>query len=174
VVTERADDAVLVDLARTGDRDAAAALFERHWTRAWRTAFAITGSEAAADDVAQEAFEHAFAGLSSFNGRSAFGTWLYRIVVNAALTAVRDERRRTAFAPGPAEPAGSWVASDAELVAALGALAADRRAVVVLRYWLGFVPTEIAELLELPVGTVHSRLARALAELRLNLEGTDG
>ena len=165
-----ADDDDLVTAARGGDRAAAATLFKRHWPRAWRTAFALTGSEAAADDVAQDAFERAFASLGAFNGRSAFATWLHRIVVNRSLNVLRDERRRASHAAGAAETALIGEPSDRDLLAALEALSEERRAVVVLRYWLGFVPSEIAELLDLPAGTVHSRLARALDDLRSHLK----
>lgn len=164
------DDDDLVAAARRGDRAAAAGLFERHWTRAWRTAFSLTRSEPAADDVAQDAFEHAFANLGTFNGRSTFATWLHRIVVNRSLNLLRDERRRAPYPAASAEATPVGEPSDRDLLAALDALPEERRTVVVLRYWLGFAPSEIAELLDLPAGTVHSRLARALQDLRSHME----
>ncbi|MGH3033874.1 MAG: RNA polymerase sigma factor [Gaiellaceae bacterium] len=162
-----ATDEELVRDAVAGSREAAAELFARHWPMAWRVAFTLTGTRAAAEDVAQDAFERAFSTLASFNGRSAFGTWLYRIVVNRALTVRAREHRLLAGEPlervGPAP-------EQLELADAVAQLPADRRTVVALRYWLDFTPNEITVLLGLPAGTVNSRLARALAELRLTLE----
>src|ERR671928_1252467 len=86
-------DAKLVKLARDGSRDAAAELFARHWRAAWRAAFAVTGRREMADDVAQDAFERAFAALSRFDDRRPFAPWLHRIVVNRCLDLLRSERR---------------------------------------------------------------------------------
>ncbi|MFN2471367.1 MAG: RNA polymerase sigma factor [Gaiellaceae bacterium] len=161
----------LVALARQGSTEAAAALFERHWRPAWRLAYGLTGSAENADDTAQLAFERALRGLGSFNGRASFGTWLGRIVINAA----HDERRRSSRAlPTVVEPSpGAPPAADTDVLAAVAALPAERRGPIVLRYWLDWTPAEIAEALEMPVGTVHSRLARGLAELRTRLEVGD-
>src|SRR5918912_4604137 len=155
-------DAKLVELARGGSRDAAAELFSRHWRTAWRAAYAITGRRELADDVAQDAFERAFAALSRFDERRPFAPWLHRIVVNRCLDLLRSERR---LVSGDAElerlewhdvPDG-----DRELLEAVAGLSLQRRVVIVLRYGLGYSPTAIAELLDLPTGTVNSRLARA-------------
>src|ERR687885_2550086 len=89
-------DARLVELARTGSREAAAELFSRHWPAAWRAAYGITGRREMADDVAQDAFERAFAALARFDERRPFGPWLYRIVVNRCLDLLRTERRMVA------------------------------------------------------------------------------
>src|SRR5919202_6176651 len=95
-------DAKLVKLARTGSREAAAELFARHWRAAWCAAFAVTGRREMADDVAQDAFERAFAALSRFDESRPFGPWLHRIVVNRCLDLLRAERR---LIPGEAEVA---------------------------------------------------------------------
>jgi RNA polymerase sigma-70 factor (ECF subfamily) len=176
-MTSDLDDAELVAQARGGSRDAVAALFARHWLDAWRAAFALTGRRAAADDVAQESFERAIARLASFNGSGSFAAWLHRIVVNRALNLARDERRLVALEEqGPAGTvAGPEEASvEPELMAALAALAPERRAVLVARFWLGYSLAEAADLLSLPLGTVQSRQARALAELRERLGVSDG
>ena len=86
-------DAKLVELARGGSRDAAAELFTRHWRSAWRAAYVVTGRRELADDVAQDAFERAFAALGRFDERRPFGPWLHRIVVNRCLDLLRTERR---------------------------------------------------------------------------------
>jgi RNA polymerase sigma-70 factor, ECF subfamily len=160
-------DAELVERARRGSRDAATLLFERHWDRAWRIARTVAG--AAAEDVVQDAFERAFRNLSRFDGRSSFATWLHRIVLNCAYTHARRDRRVVELQP----PESALDAPDAAVRDAVEQLADDRRVVIVLRYWLDVMPAEIAELLELPVGTVHSRLARGLEDLRSQLEETN-
>jgi RNA polymerase sigma-70 factor (ECF subfamily) len=163
-------DFELVRRARRGSRAAAAELFERHWNRAWRVALAITQNRAYADDAAQQAFERAYRGIAAFDGRSSFATWLHRIVVNQALNTLRQERRRAE--PVEVESRGFGTADDRfeEVAEALEALPEERRLVLILRYWLDLTPPEIGDLLEIATGTVHSRLARALEDLRKELE----
>ena len=163
-----AGDELLVARARDGSREAAGELFARHWPAAWRAALAITGRPAMADDVAQDAFERAFAALSRFDERRPFAPWLHRIVVNRALDLVRAERRLVGLdhaddAVAAWDPSGG---GDREMLAAIAGLSPERRACVILRHGLGYRPHEIAEILGVPVGTVHSRLARALGDLR--------
>jgi RNA polymerase sigma-70 factor (ECF subfamily) len=164
------EDDELVRAARAGSLEAASTLFERHWPAAWRAALGITGSRADADDVAQESFERAFGAIAAFNGRSTFRTWLLRIVVNRSLTLVRERKRVVPLVL--AEEAGGERATYGVL-SAVRRLEPDRRAVVALRYWLDLSPAEIATTLDLPVGTVHSRLARALDDLRRDMEVTE-
>jgi RNA polymerase sigma-70 factor, ECF subfamily len=162
-------DAVLVDQARNGSRDAAGALFDRHWPGAWRLAVAVTGRRDMADDVVQDAFERAFAALTRFDLSRPFSPWLHRIVVNRSLDLLRRERRLVGLDSAGAMPApdqSEGTAGDRALLDAVASLNPQRRVVVVLRYGIGYSPAEIAALLELPVGTVHSRLARALEDLR--------
>lgn len=164
-------DRELVEDARRGSHEAAGALFDRHWARAWQVAFTLAGDTETAEDVVQDAFERAFAGLPEFNGRSSFGTWLYRIVVNRALNVRRSERR---VLPTPDRvDAGASAGAAPPLADIVRGLPEERRTPIVLRYWLDYTPTEIAELLDVPVGTVHSRLARGLAQLRRHLEDDD-
>jgi RNA polymerase sigma-70 factor (ECF subfamily) len=170
------EDQQLVAQAVAGSREAGEELFSRHWLAAWRLAFSVTGSAAAADDVAQDAFERAFRGLASFNGRSSFRTWLSRIVVNQSIDLARRQRRLQPLDPEEV-PARAWSDDDAvrdrNLLDSVLALPLERRTVIVLRYWARHTPPEIAEILGVPLGTVHSRLARALAELRSRLEEAD-
>ena len=164
-------DRDLVRKARRGDRDAAAALFRRYWRDAWRAAFAVTGRGSLADDVAADAFERAFAALGRFDERRPFGPWLHRIVANRALDLLRAERRLSdEELPDTPDLVPSHVVGDRSLLTAVAELSLERRVVVVLRYGVGMTPKEIAATLDLPVGTVNSRLARALAQLREMLE----
>jgi RNA polymerase sigma-70 factor (ECF subfamily) len=159
-------DAALVGEARRGDRDAAGELFARHWPAAWRAAHAIVGRREAADDVAQDAFVRAFAALGRFDSARPFAPWLHRIVVNRALDELRRERRLVPLDALPDTPVWDADDGDAALLAVVADLPIDRRVACVLRYGLGYSPTEIADLLDTPVGTINSRLARALRDLR--------
>jgi len=161
-------DGELVVRARAGSRKAAAELFARHWPRAWRMARAVTGRRDMADDVAQDAFERAFAALSRFDERRPFEPWLNRIVVNRSLDLLRSERRLIGIESAD-RIEGEWrdaAAEDRALLQAVSGLSPQRRVAIVLRYGVGLPPAEIAELLGVPVGTVHSRLARGLEDLR--------
>lgn len=165
-------DARLVRRARRGSHEAAAALFARHWAPARRAALAVTGRPALADDIAQDAFERAFARLDGFDPSRPFAPWLHRIVVNRAIDVLRQERRLVGLEEAPDALMAAWDADGSDDSAALTALAGlspERRAVVVLRHLLDYRPPEIAEMLGVPVGTVNSRLGRALAELRHRL-----
>jgi RNA polymerase sigma-70 factor, ECF subfamily len=158
--------------AQAGSHDAMEALFRAHWAPAHRAAFLIVHDAAAAEDIAQEAFLAAIRALDRFDRRRPFGPWLHRIVVNRAIDwsrarALRREVAEPVETEAPAEPPAAW--SD-EVVAALAALDPDQRAAVVLRHLLEYTPGEIAHLLEIPRGTVNSRLRRALDRLAAQLD----
>jgi RNA polymerase sigma-70 factor, ECF subfamily len=174
--------------ARAGSASNFEALFREHWPRAHRAAYLIVHDAAAAEDIAQEAFLSAIRAMDRFDRRRPFGPWLNRIVVNRAIDWARarglrrevgaatvgddsllDRPREAAQATDTAtQPAGANPYSD-DVVAALAALSPEHRAVVVLRYLLEYTPGEIAGLLELPRGTVNSRLRRALDQLGADL-----
>jgi RNA polymerase sigma-70 factor (ECF subfamily) len=167
------------------------ALFRYHWPRAYRAAYLVVHDAAAAEDIAQEAFLSALRALDRFDRRRPFGPWLHRIVVNRSIdwARARSLRREVAAdsvpepaaeiavgAPAPtATPGGPAESPDrpysAELMSALAALSPEHRAVIVLRYLLEHTPGEISRLLDLPRGTVNSRLRRGLDRLARELEG---
>jgi RNA polymerase sigma-70 factor (ECF subfamily) len=121
--------------------------------------------------VAADGFERAFAALGRFDDRRPFGPWLHRIVANRALDLLRAERRLSdEELPDTPDVAPAHATGDRGLLAVVGDLALERRVVVVLRYGVGMTPKQIAAALDLPVGTVNSRLARALEQLREALE----
>jgi RNA polymerase sigma-70 factor (ECF subfamily) len=146
-------------------------LFRAHWPSAYRAAYLVVHDSAAAEDIAQEAFLAAVRALDRFDRRRPFAPWLHRIVVNRAIDWSRRRQLRgevggDALATEAArvdEPAGGIVES-------LAALSPDHRAVIVLRYLLEYTPGEIAELLDLPRGTVNSRLRRGLDQLKGRVE----
>jgi RNA polymerase sigma-70 factor (ECF subfamily) len=173
VAVDDRPDADLVSAARGGDREAAAHLVRRHWRRAWRRAYAITGRSALADDVAQDAMATALERLHELGDADRFGPWLGTIAARRALDALRADGRIAPIEAAP-EPVAEWVGlsgDGAEVRRAVAALPPERRVPIVMRFWLDHTPSEIAAVLGLPVGTVNSRLARGLADLRRLLEG---
>jgi RNA polymerase sigma-70 factor (ECF subfamily) len=178
-------DSALIRAAQRGSEQALETLFRRHWPRAHRTAYLIVHDASAAEDIAQEAFLAAIRALDRFDRRRPFGPWLHRIVANRAIDYARARALRREVSGDMAESfpgqAGRASAkgmanrgpySDA-VVAGLATLAPEHRAVVVLRHLLEYTPGEIADLLELPRGTVNSRLRRGLDRLGSLLEETE-
>ena len=145
------------------------ALFREHWSRAYRAAYLVVHDAAAAEDIAQEAFLAAVRNLDRFDRRRPFGPWLHRIAVNRAIDWARAAKVRAeaeeqdVAAPERPDP-------DDRMLPALASLDPDHRAVIVLRYLLEYTPGEIADLLDLPRGTVNSRLRRGLDKLKERLE----
>lgn len=169
------DETALIRRSRTGDAEAYDQLVGAHQDRIYQVAFRITGNREDAWDAAQDAFVHGYQALPRFRGEAGFGTWLYRIAVNAALDIVR-RRPRAARDLDPIwaaddDPAGEAVRRDVQVRVhqAIAALPVDQRTAVVLRDIQGMSYEEIARVLQIPVGTVRSRLARAREGLRVRL-----
>ena len=160
------DERAWVRRAQAGSVSDFEALFRAHWGPAYRAAYLVVRDASAAEDIAQEAFLAAVRSLDRFDRRRPFGPWLHRIVVNRAIDWTRTRQLR---AETDLVDAGVWDGepdvSD-ETLAALARLTPEHRAVIVLRHLLGYSPGEIADLLDLPRGTVNSRLRRGLDTLK--------
>jgi len=165
----RTSDAALVRAAQNGSERAVEELFARHWPDAYRTALLIAHDRAAAEDIAQEAFLSALRALQRFDRQRPLRPWLHRIVVNRAIDWARARKLRqevdVAAVPEVAAPAARDDLGLGAIGAELARLSPEHRAVVVMRYLLDLTPGEIAEALDLPRGTVNSRLRRALDAL---------
>jgi len=177
-------DAELVTRAQGGDRAAVEQLLRRHQDRIHAVCRRMLGNPTDALDAAQEAMISVVRGLGSFDGRSAFTTWLYRLTTNACLDELRRRKRRPVVAlpdherdeqdhgglghraPDPAEQA----ADRTDIDRAMADLPAEFRAAVVLRDLCRLDYAEIAEVLAIPPGTVRSRIARGRAALAAALE----
>jgi RNA polymerase sigma-70 factor, ECF subfamily len=165
------DERAWVRGAQAGSVSDLEALFRAHWPRAYRAAYLVVHDAAAAEDIAQEAFLAAVRSLDRFDRRRPFAPWLHRIAVNRAIDWARArELRREVELVDAAGPAMRVPSDTKPLAAGLAALAPEHRAVIVLRYLLDYTPGEIAELLDLPRGTVNSRLRRGLDRLAEQLE----
>ena len=173
-----AGERALIAAAQGGSQRAVEELFRRHWPHTHRAAYLIVHDAAAAEDIAQEAFLSAVSALDRFDRRRPFAPWLHRIAVNRAIdwSRARAARREVAAseplldAAGAEPPVEEAPGGGDELVEALAGLSAEHRAAVVLRYLLDYTPGEIARMLDLPRGTVNSRLRRALDRLSVLLE----
>jgi RNA polymerase sigma-70 factor (ECF subfamily) len=165
-----ASDRQLVREARRGSIEALETLFRREWPRAYRAAYLVVHDAAVAEDIAQEAFLAAMRALDRFDRSRPFGPWMRRIAVNRAIDvsrarALRREVDAAAAAPEAAPPDRPSLPFSDELLGALRELGPEQRAIVALRYLFEYTPGEIARALDLPRGTVNSRLRRALDRL---------
>jgi RNA polymerase sigma-70 factor, ECF subfamily len=164
-------DEALAGRAARGDAAAFEELVRRHQDRLYTLALRVTGSDADARDCVQEGLIAAWRGLGSFRGDARFSTWVYRIVLRKAYDAI-DRRRRT---PEPVEELRAVAPADdpggrIDLLTALAGLDLEFRAVAVACDVLGLSMEEAGSVLDLPPGTVKSRLHRARARLADTLD----
>jgi RNA polymerase sigma-70 factor (ECF subfamily) len=168
----RRSERALIRGAQAGCEQDFEELFRRHWRRAYRVAYLIVHDHAAAEDIAQEAFVAAVRTLDRFDRSRPFTPWLSKIVTNRSIDWARSRAARHEVADDRPEPTALSVTDDGysdQVVRALASLSPEHRAVVVLRYVLEYTPGEIGRVLELPRGTVNSRLRRALDALEVKL-----
>jgi RNA polymerase sigma-70 factor (ECF subfamily) len=188
-------DVALIAALAAGEVEALGALYDRHARIVFALVVRITGDRDAAEEILQEVFLRAWQHAHAFDdSRGTVRSWLYGIAHNLALNELRRRRRRPQLQPRPAsadpdgDDYGEYVAAssdpavdawcavrDAELVHALDQLPPSQRAVLLL-YGEGFSQSEIAAKLGEPLGTVKSRMRRALGHLRetLSVLGDDG
>lgn len=172
-------DGPLVARVRSGDQDAFRELVHRHGDRLLNMVLHLVGSREDAEDLVQETLAQAYRAIATYEGRSRFFTWLYRIATNRAISAHRKRRLETVqqreavvWDQQPSSDVNDpgTAAAEADEIRrvrqAIDRLPADRRAVLVLRDIDGLDYAEIAEVLQMPAGTVRSRLHRARLELK--------
>lgn len=176
-------DDQLIDDALAGQSASFGQLVLKYQDRLYTALVHVVGSIEDARDAAQDAFVQAFVKLDTFHRRSSFYTWLYRIAFNAAASRARRKRPEPSLDghrdAGGADPVDREVAAQAELErreravqvrSALDALPHDYRTVVVLREIDGCDYEQISDILDIPVGTVRSRLHRARLQLKDHLK----
>ena len=172
------EDTQLVERSRHGDADAYAELVTRYQAVAARTAYVITGSDADAEEAAQEGFVKAYYALDRFRAGAPFRPWLLRIVANEAINRRKAAGRRPTV---PLSVATDRPSADTALSPEGAALAGERRSIVLealrkmrdedrlviaYRYFFDLSESEMAEALGVARGTVKSRLSRAIGRLR--------
>jgi RNA polymerase sigma-70 factor, ECF subfamily len=175
-------DEELLQLVRRGDADAFAVVYQRHASSAFSLAYRMLGTRAAAEDVTQEAFLSAWRSAARYDSaRGSVRTWLLGIVRNRAIDAMRRGRVRDfprVEDEAAAERLDSGRRTDAEaarheeaaaIQAAIQALPREQSRVIELAYFGGFSHTEIAAMIDAPVGTVKGRMRLGLKKLREEL-----
>jgi RNA polymerase sigma-70 factor, ECF subfamily len=179
------DDADLIAETLAGQTAAFGKLVEKYQDRLYNTLTHLAGNAEDARDIVQEAFVQAFIKLNTFRGSSAFYTWLYRIAFNISagwrrkrkpIASIDRNREQLGMEPmdnslGPVEQLESQERCR-QVRQALGQLSDEHRKILVLREIEGCGYETIAEILDLPVGTVRSRLHRARMQLREELKET--
>lgn len=170
-------DRELLERHSSGDRDAFGELVRRHRDRLWRVALRTLGDPDDAADAVQDALVSAFRAGSSYRGEAAVTTWLHRIVVNSCLDLARRRTSRPttplADSPALAMPAADALGAretSTEILAALRDLPIEQAAAVVLVDVEGYPVADVAEMLEVPTGTVKSRCARGRSRLADRLQ----
>lgn len=181
------DDVALVKKAQDGDRNALDRLLRRHYDQIYAVCRRLAGNDADALDATQEALIAIVRGIPRFRGQAKFTTWAYRVATNAALDELRRRSRRplvglpetghqlrpVGAAQQPRDP-GDAVTSRLHIDEALAQLPETFRAPIVLRDVVGLSYAEIAEALEIPPGTVRSRIARGRGRLASILRAANG
>jgi RNA polymerase sigma-70 factor (ECF subfamily) len=164
----------LIRHAQAGDREAFAALFEQYKNLVYKTAHLLLGDAHEAEDALQEVFLLVHKSLTTFDAhKGAFTTWLYRITLNFCLNHRRRKHHSSLedVLPTPATHfPGAQLAEEDSLWRATRSLSDKQQAVLILRYYWELPYAEIASILEVPLGTVKSRLDLALKTLRKILE----
>jgi RNA polymerase sigma-70 factor, ECF subfamily len=180
--TVSADDPRLIAESLKGETAAFGTLVRRYQDRLYNTVYRLVDNAEDAQDVVQEAFLHAYQALDSFKGDSLFFTWLYRIAVNTAISHKRKRRIVLSLNAGRNGESGLEPLDDSEatqpghaleqveqerrIQKALNQLSPEHRSVLVLKDMEGQKYEEMAEILQVPIGTIRSRLHRARTELR--------
>ncbi len=168
------EDAGLIARSVAGDLEAYDRLVAVHQDRIYQVAYRITGNHEDASDAAQETFLNAFRSLARFRGAASLSTWLHRIAVNAALDLIRRRPPQptvpleSVTVSGGTEPEDAASRSDVQrrINQAIASLPAEQRVVVVLRDLQGLPYEDIASVLQIPPGTLRSRLSRSREALR--------
>ena len=177
-ISTEIDDRDLIASAQLGDRQAFGELVYRHQTGVVNLIYRMYGDERLAEDAAQEAFVRVWQNLNNYNPQYAFRSWLYRIAANAALDVLRRERPALDLDhlpladkdPGPEQMAVKDERA-AQVRRAIARLSEPLRLVLILREYEELSYQEIAAALDIPTGTVMSRLNTARSQLRHELSG---
>lgn len=180
------EDILLLNEVRSGNNDAFTAIVERYRQQVARTVIGMLGNTSEADDVGQEVFIRLYKSIDKFRGDSALGTYLTRIAINLSLNALKKQKRQriySSFTSNNEDDKRDHLqnmpnyddeheAKDAQELVQMALIKLDPkfRSVIVLRMLEGFSTKETAEALNLPLGTVLSRLTRAQDKLKIELK----
>lgn len=170
----------LVTEAQQGSRAAFGELYEHIAADLYRMALYTLGNQADAEDAVADTFAEAWKGIKNLREPEAFRSWMFRILSARCkrqigrIVARKKEIDLDSYYETAEEAAPETVTRRAELSEALGTLSPEERQIVLLSVLEGYTMREIASMLEMPQGTVSSKLSRSLKKLRLQLQDTDG
>ena len=176
-------DQDLVKKAKTGDKRAYAKLVEQYYEMVFAITYGVLNRRADAEDATQDVFIKTFDRIKNFEGKSKFKSWLYRIATNQAIDIARQRKPTQPIEEVPVQ--AKFPNADEELIRnetkemvrkALDLLTPEHRAILVLREWQELSYEEIAEALDLELGTVMSRLfyaRKSLGQILLTIRGGD-
>jgi RNA polymerase sigma-70 factor (ECF subfamily) len=175
------DDAALVGLMKMGSHEALGEVMLRYRQQVARVVIGILGNTPEADDVGQETFIRFWNNMEAYSHDAKISTYLTRIAINLSINEIRKRKRKQEWFSNAKNEVAKQTNDDAlyqrynreHIEAALQQLDEQQRTVVVLRLMQGYSTKETAEILHIPMGTVLSRLSRALDKLRLNLKKLD-
>lgn len=167
----------LIQRSMAGDQSAFGEIFEQYKNLVFKTAYLMLDNPHEAEDALQEIFVKVYRSLGTYQpSKAAFSTWLYRITVNHCL----NQKRKPSFAPEtldesrldsqPHHILEDRFADEQAIQQALNRLSAKLRAVIVLRYYHDLAYAEIAQILEIPLGTVQSRLNQGMKQIQHALQ----
>jgi RNA polymerase sigma-70 factor (ECF subfamily) len=162
----------LIQRSKAGDQTAFGEIFEQYKNLVYKTAYLLLDNPHEAEDALQEIFVKVYRSLDQYQpSKSAFSTWLYRITVNHCLNQRRkpllapDTLEKSRFASQPLRTLEDQFADEQAIQQALNRLSVKLRAVIVLRYYHELAYAEIAQILEIPLGTVQSRLNQGMKKI---------
>lgn len=178
------DERKLIERAMNGDSSSFNRLMELHERRMYAVALRMCADREDAQDCLQEAMLRIYRSINGFKGQSSFATWVYRVTMNTCLDELRKKKNKQntsldglldmGWSPVDEQASPEKRAIDSEvqkcLHAAIGELPEDMRAAVVLRDIQGFTYDEIAQMLDINVGTIKSRISRGREKLREKLK----
>lgn len=177
----------LIEKSINGDMKSFELLIDRYMQYAYNIAYRMMGNEEDAKDMSQEAMIKAYRNIKKFERKSQFSTWLYRIVMNTCKDELRKRKEETlsmdeligegitrldSLQDDTSNPVIAYEELEVreEIHQAIGALKEEYKAVVILKDMMGYSYEEIGQILQIPIGTVRSRLSRSRLQLRSALQ----
>jgi RNA polymerase sigma-70 factor (ECF subfamily) len=168
---------VLIEKAQKGNDEAFLEVFQGYERDIYRTAFVYVGNQNDALDVVQETAYRSFKSIKKLTEPKYFKTWLIRIAISCAIDVLRKRKKVVQMRPGSMELISEDVKNDIDLEVTIQELVEildeDEKGVVILRFYQDLTIKEVAETLDIPLGTAKTVLYRSLRKLRKELKGDD-
>lgn len=170
----------LIRRCRNKDKEAMEHLYEKYKNQVYRTAFIITRSRMLAEDITQESFIRVFSKIDLYNEEYSFDSWLYKVVLNVSRNTIRKQKwenllkpfKDAVEKPDMKTPSLELEQKEREemLKEIIDGLSYKLKEVIVLKYYNCFSQEDIANILQIPIGTVKSRINSGLSKIRIRIE----